>query len=68
MANERHAHELATAAEALERARGVLSAGEPLELAAADLHRGLEALAAITGDRAGADLLDEIFRRFCIGK
>jgi tRNA modification GTPase len=66
--NERHAHELALASQALVRARTVLREGRPLELGAADLHRALGHLAAITGDRAGDDLLDEIFRRFCIGK
>jgi tRNA modification GTPase len=68
VANERHAHLLRSGASALARARAVLLAGEPVELAAADLHRALEALAAITGERAGTELLDEIFRRFCIGK
>ncbi len=65
---ERHAHLLAGAEGSLGAAIGVLEAGEPVELAAADLHRALDALAAVTGDRAGSDLLDEIFRRFCIGK
>ncbi len=68
VANERHAHELNRAAQALERARRILERGEPVELAAADLHRSLESLASITGERAGEDLLNEIFRRFCIGK
>ncbi len=68
VANERHAHLLRSGASALARGRAVLLAGEPVELAAADLHRALEALAAITGERAGSELLDEIFRRFCIGK
>jgi tRNA modification GTPase len=68
IANERHAHELATAGEALDRGREILGGGRPLELGAADLHRALEALAAITGHRAGEALLDEIFARFCIGK
>ena len=68
IANERQEHELAGALRALDRARGVLGSGEPEELAAADLHRALEHLAAITGGRPSAEILDEIFRRFCIGK
>ena len=66
--NERHAHELAAASAALGRAREVLEGSQPVELGASDLLRALEALGAITGDRAGDDLLDEIFNRFCIGK
>lgn len=68
LANERHAHELGEAAGALARARVVLGSGEPLELGASDLQRCLAHLASVTGDQAGEDLLDEIFRRFCIGK
>jgi tRNA modification GTPase len=68
VSSERQAHELAAAVSAVDRAREVLQASQPIELGASDLHRALEALAAITGDRAGDDLLDEIFNRFCIGK
>ena len=68
MANARHARELAEAARCTRDARTILAGGEPLELGAADLHRALDHLAQVTGDRAGEDLLDTIFRRFCIGK
>jgi tRNA modification GTPase len=68
VASERHAHLLTIAVEALARGRKILAGGAPLELGAADLHRALDALGAVTGDHAGEDLLDEIFRRFCIGK
>jgi tRNA modification GTPase len=66
--NERQAEGLARAAEAVSEAARVLGEGHPAELAAADLQRGLAHLAEITGDRAGEDLLDSIFGRFCIGK
>jgi tRNA modification GTPase len=68
VANARHARELAEAARFTCQARRILAGGEPLELGAADLHRALDHLAAVTGDQAGSDLLDAIFRRFCIGK
>jgi tRNA modification GTPase len=46
------------------------SAGEnaPAALVAVDLHSALNALGEITGETVGEDLLDEIFRNFCIGK
>lgn len=66
--NARHAHELVTAGEALARAGEILRTAQPLELAGADLHRCLGALAAITGEQVGETLLDEIFSRFCVGK
>jgi tRNA modification GTPase len=37
-------------------------------LLAVDLHSALSALGEITGETVGEDLLDEIFRNFCIGK
>lgn len=40
----------------------------PLELAAIELRRGVEALARLRGVEVGERVLDEIFARFCIGK
>ena len=44
-----------------------LAAGNE-ELIAEDLRRAIEALGRVTGEELVPDLLDEIFRRFCIGK
>jgi tRNA modification GTPase len=60
----RHRHALIETAEALERAA---LASEP-ELFAEDLRLGVRALARITGRVDVEDLLDAIFRDFCIGK
>jgi len=60
----RHRHALNDAAAALERAAG---ACEP-ELFAEDLRLALRALGRITGRVDVEDLLDTIFRDFCIGK
>ena len=38
------------------------------ELIAEDLRRAIEALGRVTGEELVPDVLDEIFRRFCIGK
>jgi tRNA modification GTPase len=43
-------------------------ASSPAALVAVDLHSALNALGEITGETVGEDLLDEIFRNFCIGK
>jgi tRNA modification GTPase len=40
----------------------------PAAFVAVDLHSALNALGEITGETVGEDLLDEIFRNFCIGK
>ncbi|HEX8230090.1 MAG TPA: tRNA uridine-5-carboxymethylaminomethyl(34) synthesis GTPase MnmE [Chloroflexia bacterium] len=61
--------------DALERARSHVSealdsarSGSPAAFVAVDLHSALNALGEITGETVGEDLLDEIFRNFCIGK
>jgi tRNA modification GTPase len=60
---------------ALEKARSALSAvlsgsraGVSFELISMDLHSVIDAFSEITGESIGADVLDEIFNRFCIGK
>jgi len=39
-----------------------------VELVCDDVRRSAEALGRITGEDLVPDLVDEIFRRFCIGK
>ena len=53
--------EIKTAADALEN-------GQPLDLAAIDLHAALDCLGEVTGDRVDEKLLDSVFSRFCVGK
>ncbi len=48
--------------------RVLASAGSPAELIAEDLRRAIGALGSITGAVHVEDLLDVIFRDFCIGK
>ena len=68
ISRERHRQALATALEALEGARrGALSALPP-EVIAVDVAVAAEALGAITGAVGVEDVLDAVFREFCIGK
>ena len=61
---ERQAQELAAAAGALARA-----AAEPaVELVAEELAAAAGALARVTGTSSEPEILDEVFRQFCIGK
>ena len=65
----RHRAALEQAAVALARAARVARRGAPAgELVAVELNESLEALGTIAGRKAGADILGEIFSRFCIGK
>lgn len=60
----RHRHALETAADALIRAIGA----ENVELRAEDLRLALRAIGRITGRVDVEELLDVVFRDFCIGK
>jgi tRNA modification GTPase len=66
MTRERHRTALSAARESI--AAGVAAGQRPLELRAEDLRRAGDALGRITGRIDVEDLLDVIFRDFCIGK
>ena len=67
LASERHREALRRAEEALRRARAAVDAST-LEVVAGETAIALHALDEIVGADAGAELLDAIFQRFCIGK
>ena len=60
----RHVHALRQSAEALDR----FAAAPQTDLAAEDLRLAVRALGRVTGRVDVEDLLDAIFREFCIGK
>lgn len=64
----RHREGLSDCAASLARARQALEAGRDAELVAEDLRLAARALGRITGRVDVEDLLDVIFRDFCIGK
>jgi len=68
VATERQRSELAAAGAALAEAAEALAAARPPELVAADLRVAASALARIHGVDIGAEVLSEVFARFCIGK
>jgi tRNA modification GTPase len=59
---------LASAHDAVARARNLMREGEGGELVAFELREALEALGEILGRRAGPMLLEAVFSRFCVGK
>jgi tRNA modification GTPase len=64
----RHLDALRRAEEHVVAALESAGAGVPAAFVAVDLHSALNILGEITGETASEDLLDEIFRNFCIGK
>lgn len=65
---ERHRDALAKALGAIESARGSAFAGMPSEIVAVDAAAAADALGEITGEICAEDVLDAVFREFCIGK
>ena len=63
----RHAQELEKALSSLAEGSSVLEK-EEWELAASSLRKASDHLGGITGETVSADILEEIFSRFCIGK
>ncbi|HUY29173.1 MAG TPA: tRNA uridine-5-carboxymethylaminomethyl(34) synthesis GTPase MnmE [Candidatus Binataceae bacterium] len=68
ISRERHREALARALTALRAARDSLAARMPPEITAIDVSAACDALGAITGEVTGEDVLDAVFREFCIGK
>jgi tRNA modification GTPase len=66
--NERHYSALEQALAALQRAKRDLTAGFTEEVALANLHQALRSLGVITGETLIADIINQIFSTFCIGK
>ena len=59
---------LEACSQALEGAQEALAAGHPLELVAAHLQSAQEALGQLLGEALAPEVLDEVFRQFCLGK
>ncbi len=68
ISRERHRDALASALEALKNARASALAPMPPEIVAVDISAAADALGSITGEVSSEDVLDAIFRDFCIGK
>jgi len=68
ISRERHRDALATALGALKNAHHSALSLMPPEIVAVDIMAAASALGSITGEVSGEDVLDAIFRDFCIGK
>jgi tRNA modification GTPase len=68
VSRERHRDALAMALGALNNAHSSALSLMPPEIVAVDIMAAAAALGSITGEVSGEDVLDAIFRDFCIGK
>lgn len=68
VADARHEKLMEESMQYLSDARGMLSRGEALDFAESDIRSAWISLGEITGESVSADIVDEIFSRFCLGK
>lgn len=68
LTQSRHERAMRASHEAMQRVIESIAAGASAEFVAVDLRTALDSLGEIVGATARAEVVDEIFRRFCIGK
>ena len=68
LANVREADLLRQAIDSLAAAREAIESGMSEDFIVIDLRAAWEKLGEIVGETVGEDIIDEIFRRFCLGK
>ena len=68
MTQERHLNLAKRALVALRHAVESIDAGFELDLTEIDLKEALEALSEITGEDASEEVIDRVFKNFCVGK
>ena len=66
--NERHAHALTRSIKELKLALAELQSNSSIELLAQQIRIGFTIIGEIVGKTTTEDLLENIFRKFCIGK
>lgn len=66
--NVRHVHLLEEAMVSFKNALSTIEMGMPLELISIDIQEALEKIREITGRSVGSDIINQIFKNFCIGK
>lgn len=68
LTNIRHVSLVEESIQALEQARETIACGMPVDCVIVDIKKAWEQLGAVTGQTLQADIISEIFSRFCLGK
>ena len=66
--NVRHKSALEKTKDAVKSIFETIEMGLPMDLMAVDLKEALDSLSEVTGEISSEDLLDHIFKNFCVGK
>lgn len=68
VANSRQIEALTRAREAIDQAEATLQRRLPIDLLCPDLRNAAGAYGEVTGEDVGAEVIEQIFARFCVGK
>ena len=66
--NVRHKTALEKTKDAINNIFETINMGLPMDLIAVDLKEALDSLSEVTGEISTEDLLDHVFKNFCVGK
>ncbi len=66
--NERHKNQIRKAKENIEKAIDSVKNNMPIDISSIPIKQALEDLGEITGKNASEDIINEIFKKFCLGK
>ena len=66
--NIRHKNQIHKAILSCEKAEKTIKENMPVDIIAVEMKEILESLGEITGDNVSEDIINEIFRKFCLGK
>ena len=66
--NARQKQQIVFAIEATKKARNSLTEGMPVDITAISLKEILEHILEITGENVSEEIINEIFKKFCLGK
>ena len=66
--NIRHKNQIHKAILSCEKAEKTIKENMPVDIIAVEMKEVLESLGEITGDNVSEDIINEIFRKFCLGK
>ena len=65
---QRHIEAAKNAVDALKNAVIAIDEGMPLDVCAVDISAALECLGEISGENARENVIDRVFKDFCVGK
>ena len=66
--NERHKNQIRKAKENVKEAQNIISQNLPTDICSIYIKQALEDLGEITGKNTSENIIDEIFKNFCLGK